>query len=95
VAQHNWPLEKKFNKGYVGYKHGFFNVFGLTWLGSKSFALFFKVPEEVAERHQPSAWQPLRYEEEWKQVLYKIERADASLEVLEPLFEAAYKHIAG
>jgi len=95
VARHNWPLEKKFNKGYIGYKHGFFNVFGLTWLGSKSFALFFKVPEEVADKHQPSEWQPLRYEDEWKHVLYKVESIDVPLEALESLFEAAYKHIAG
>lgn len=95
LAEYGWPLEKKFNKGYVGYKHGFFNVFGLTWVGSKSFALFFKVPNEVAEEFSKRGWQPLRYEKEWKQVLYKIDSEDFPIEKLKPLFEAAYKHIVG
>ena len=51
VSQFGWQLEKKFNKGYIVYKHGFFNVFGITWIGSKSFALFFKVPTGVAEEY--------------------------------------------
>ena len=95
VSERSWPLEKKFNKGYIGYKHGFFNVFGLTWLGSKSFALFFKVPKETADQHQPSDWEPHRYEDEWKQVLYRVDSVDVSLEKLAPLFEAAYRNIVG
>lgn len=95
VSERGWALEKKFNKGYIGYKHGFFNVFGLTWLGSKSFAVFFKVPRHVADEHQPAEYEPHRYEDEWKQVLYKVETVDMSLAPLEPLFEAAYKGIVG
>jgi len=95
VAEQGWALEKKFNKGYIGYKHGFLNVFGLTWLGSKSFALFFKVPSEVADEHQPPDWEPHRYEEEWKQVLYKVDNVDTPLDALAPLFEAAYTGIVG
>ncbi len=95
LSDRSWPLEKKFNKGYIGYKHGFYNVFGLSWLGSKSFALFFKVPREVAEQHQPSDWEPHRYEDEWKQVLYRVDKVDAPLDALGPLFEAAYNNIVG
>jgi hypothetical protein len=95
VSAKGWPLEKKFNKGYIGYKHGFFNVFGLTWLGSKSFALFFKVPKDVADQYQPATREPHRYEHEWKQVLYKVDDVGIPLEQLEPLFEAAYRHIVG
>ena len=95
VSDQGWPLQKKFNKGYIGYKYGFFNVFGLHWLGSKSFALFFKVPREVADQHQPTDWEPHRYEEEWKQVLYKVDNVDTPLDALAPLFEAAYTGIVG
>jgi len=70
-------------------------VFGLTWLGSKSFALFFKVPKEIADQYQPSDWEPHRYENEWKQVLYKVDSVDILLEELTPLFEAAYGNIVG
>lgn len=95
ISKHSWALEKKFNKGYIGYKHGFFNVFGLTWLGSKSFALFFKGPKEVMNKLKPQGWEPHRYEDEWKQVLYKIENERDPIEKLMPLFESAYKNIAG
>jgi len=95
VEEYGWTLEKKFNKSYVGYKHGFFNVFGVTWMGSKSFALFFKVPPETAEKFASSGRVPLRYEREWKQVLYKVEGTDLPLDALRPLFEAAYRHIVG
>lgn len=94
VEERGWPLEKKFNKNYVGYKHGFFNVFGVAWMGSKSFALFFKVPQEVVEEFAAHGRKPLRYEAEWKQVLYKVEDV-AMVEELKPLFEAAYGHIVG
>lgn len=95
VSDRGWPLEKKFNKGYIGYKHGFFNVFGLSWLGTKSFALFFKVPRAIADEHQPSDWEPHRYEDQWKQVLYKVDSVDMPLEALAPLFQAAYSNFVG
>lgn len=95
VSNRNWPLEKKFNKGHISYKHGFFNVFGLTWLGSKSFALFFKVSKETVDQYQSSNWKPYRYEADWKEVLYKIDSVDVPLEELESLFEAAYGNVVG
>ena len=49
VKAKGWPLETKFNKYYVGFKHGFPNVFGIHWLGARSYAIWFKVPQEVAE----------------------------------------------
>jgi hypothetical protein len=45
-------LEKKFNKYYCGFKSGFFNVFSISWVGSKSFAYMFRLPENVAKRKQ-------------------------------------------
>jgi len=95
VSEYGWTLEKKFNKGYVGYKHGYFIVFGVHWLGSKSFGLFFKIPPEIADEHTSLSWKPLRYENEWKQVIFKVESSDVELSVLKPLFEAAHKNIVG
>ena len=64
-------------------------------MGSKSFAIFFKVPKEIADQYAPSGWEPHRYEDEWKQVLYKVDSVDAPLDALVPLFEAAYTGIVG
>ena len=70
-------------------------VFGVSWIGSKSFGLFFKLPKEKAQSIVISGITPHRYEEEWKQVLYKIESPEKDTRRLLPLFEAAFKHITG
>lgn len=46
VQKQGWDLKLKFNKHYCGFKAGFFNAFGIRWLGTKSFGFFFKLPEE-------------------------------------------------
>jgi len=49
VKKKGWPLETKFNRWYVGFKHGFPNVFGIQWLGARSYAVWFKLRPGVAE----------------------------------------------
>jgi hypothetical protein len=95
VRQHGWPLEPKFNKHYCGFKHGFFNAFGILWIGSKSFAFFFKLPQAEAKRLAPRG-QPLnRYQDAWKQALFKITPGQTKVEDFRPLFQAAVKTITG
>lgn len=95
VREKKWELEKRMNKYYVSYKYGFPIVFGVTWIGSKSFSLFFKLPRDKAESIVIPGITPHRYEEGWKQVLYKVERPESDVRRLMPLFEAAFKHITG
>jgi hypothetical protein len=95
VREKKWELEKKMNKYYVSYKYGFPIVFGVIWIGSKSFGLFFKLPKEKAEAMVIPGIAPHRYEDEWKQVLYKVEKPDSDVRKLIPLFDAAFKHITG
>lgn len=95
VGEKKWELEKKMNKYYVSYKYGFPNVFGVTWIGSKSFGLFFKLPKEKAESIVIPDITPRRYDDEWKQVLYKVEKPDSDVRKLIPLFDAAFRYITG
>jgi len=95
VKKQGWELEKKLNKGYAGFKYGFPNVFGITWVGSKTFCLFFKLPKGTADKIKIPGIKPYRYEEQWNQVLYKVEGKDYSIQKLLPLFEASYKYITG
>ena len=95
VEEKGWKLEKKMNKGYVSYRYGYPIVFGATWIGSKSFGMFFKLPKKGAESIVISGVAPHRYEEEWKQVLYRVEKPDNDVRKLLPLFEAAFRHITG
>ncbi len=95
VKKKEWKLEKKLNKGYAGFKYGFPNVFGVNWVGSKTFCLFFKLPKKIAEKIKISGIKPYRYEEQWNQVLYKVEGKGYEIHKLMPLFEASYKYITG
>lgn len=46
-----YQLEKKFNKHYCGFKYGFFNVFVIAWVGTKTFAFRFKLPESIVKKN--------------------------------------------
>jgi hypothetical protein len=95
VRKHDWQLEPKMNKNYVGFKYGFFNAFGVQWLGSKSFGLFFKLQKDVADSLDLSGVEGVRYVEGWKQLECKINAKDYPVDDLTPVFEAAYKQVAG
>lgn len=95
VKRKGWNLERKHNKGYIGFKIGFPLVFGVMWIGSKSFGIFFKIPKEQSLNMEVEGISPLRYEDEWNQVLFKVETKDFPVEKLMPFFEASFKHISG
>jgi hypothetical protein len=92
VKQRGWALDIKFNKGYCGFKAGFFNVFGIQWIGSKTFAFFFKLTEREAKRMKIPM---TKYDTQWKQAMYYIEPGVTKTNSLLPLFELAYKKRAG
>ena len=95
AEEQKWSLKKKFNKDYVGFKHGFFNVFGIKWIGTLSYGVFLKIPEKIAKGIEIEGLEPYRYEKQWDEVLYKIDRPNYPLEKLLPLFQEAYKHVTG
>lgn len=92
VKHREWDLELKFNKSYCGFKAGFFNAFGIKWIGSKTIAFFFKIPKEDAEKIKPEM---TRYEAPWKEAVYYIEPGKTKISDFEKLFELAYKKFSG
>ncbi len=92
IKENGWSLETKFNKHYVGFKSGFFNAFGIQWIGTKTFAFFFKLAKEKAEEVPIDM---TRYEAQWKQALYYIEPGKTKTTGFLPLFELAYKRLTG
>lgn len=36
IKENNWSLDTKFNKNYASFKAGFFNAFGIKWVGTKT-----------------------------------------------------------
>ncbi len=95
IKAKGWPLETKFNKHYCGFKHGFFNAFGIQWSSSKSFAFFFKLPKSVAEKTRPNGLKMDRYDDQWKQAVYKIDPSKTKVKTFLPLFQKALEHITG
>ena len=92
VEAKGWPLERKYNKHYCGFKAGFFNAFGVMFVGSKTFAFFFKIPEEQLK---DSPVEITRYDKGWKQAFVNIEPGKTKVKDYLPLFELAYKRFAG
>jgi hypothetical protein len=92
VKAQGWPLDKKFNKHYCGFKAGFFNAFGVMFVGTKTFAFFFKIPEEQLKALPVEI---TRYDKNWKQALVNIVLGKTRVKDYLPLFELAYKRFAG
>jgi hypothetical protein len=92
IEQRGWALETKFNKHYCGFKAGFFNVFGIQWMGSKTFAFFFKLTEKEARQVKVEM---TKYDNQWKQALYYIEPGVTKTGNFAQLFELAYKKRTG
>jgi len=94
IKSKGWQLELKFNKHYCGFKHGFFNAFGIKWIGSKTFAFFFKLPKSVA-KSQLQELNMDRYEDQWKEAVYKIEPGKTKVRTFVPLFQKAFDNLTG
>ncbi len=88
-------LEKKFNRGYVAFKYGFPLVFGVHWIGTKSFGFFFKIPKSKMKKIIVPGLEFRGYAGEWHQVEYKIDSVDFDIEKLTPVFLSAYNYIKG
>lgn len=92
VKNNNWNLELKYNKHYSGFKAGFFNAFGVMWVGTKTFAFFVKLPEIDAKSFNIKM---TKYDNQWKQALYYIEPGKTKSKDFIPIFNKAYKRLTG
>jgi hypothetical protein len=92
INEKGWNLETKFNKHYCGFKAGFFNAFGIKWVGRKTFAFFFKLSEQEAKQVNVVM---TRYESLWKEAVYYIDPQKSKTNDFINLFEMAYKKLTG
>ncbi len=95
IKEKEWNLQRSNTSSYISFKYGFPIVFGIAFIGRKSFCLFFKIPKKVANKIKIPGYEVYRYEDQWKQALYKVESANINLRKFEPLFVAAYNNIVG
>ena len=94
VKKKGWNLEPKFNSAYVGFKHGFFNAFGIEWIGTKSFEVFVKVPKDKVAKAKKLCPYPSDYNTRWKNL--SVSATDKlNLKRLVPLLQFAYDLLVG
>lgn len=92
VKINHWKLEMKYNKYFCGYKSGFFNAFGVKWLGTKSFGFFVMINENESKKFKLPVY---RYEKRFKQVLYLIEPGKTKVSDYTKVFKFAYEKLRG
>lgn len=92
VRKQGWQLETKFNRGYCGFKAGFFNAFGVGWWGTKSFGFFVKISKAEAKRLSPK---PVSFSKHDDCAYYEIEPGKTSVDAMLPVFRCAYNKLVG
>jgi hypothetical protein len=92
IRTSDWPLETKYNKHYVGFKVGFFNLFGIHWIGTKTLAFFFKITESEAKKFSTPM---TRYDKQFKQAYFYIDPKKTKASDLKDIFSYTYKKFAG
>ncbi len=92
IERKGWPLETKLNRSYCAFKTGFFNAFTIRWIGSKTFAFSFKLPEREAKRFRIPITQ---YNHQRGRAIYYIDPKITKVKDFAPLIEHCYKKFAG
>lgn len=96
IKNKGWNLTRSNNKNYISFKYGFPIVCGTSWVGSKSFDIFFKINKKDYDNFTPpKGFEEHGYEEDWTQAYYIIRQPDFDIKQFDKLFEAAYKKITG
>jgi hypothetical protein len=92
IEEKNWELETKYNKKYCTFKHGFTNVFGIYWIGTKTFCFRFKISKEEAESFGIKV---TKYSERKNAAYYYIETGKTKTNDFINIFELLYKKFVG
>jgi hypothetical protein len=91
-----WPLEKKFNKYYVGFKLGNLVCFGLGWNSTNTWNLIVKGPEQQFVGVKTKHWELQRYDRGFGQARLRcLQPPSPNFAEVEGLLAAAHQHIAG
>jgi hypothetical protein len=92
IKEKGWSLETKYNKHYCSFKAGYLIAFGIKWIGSKTFAFFFKLDQVQAEN---VPIEMTKYQSQWKEAVYYIDPTKTKTKDFLRLFEMAYKKLTG
>jgi len=88
ASRYGWPIERKFNKYYCGFKVGNYIVFGVKWVSRKNFGVFLKIPEAVMRRSKFPGFES-KYEHQWNQAVYRPTGPSPSVARMRALLQRA------
>jgi len=94
VKTAGWSLERKYNAYYAGFKHGFFNVFGVHWIGTKSFEVFVTIPKDKSRRAIKLCPYPAEYDPSGKSLTIRV-TDNVKPKRLLPLLQFAHDSLIG
>jgi hypothetical protein len=90
-VKNKWPVEGKYNKHYYACKVGNSIVFGVHWIGSRSYALFFKVPEFYAKKTRVTGYKMHMYQKQWHRAVFPVTADHLHLKNFKPFLQTALK----
>jgi len=92
IREKGWLLETKYNRYYCGFKAGFFNAFSIGWVGSKTFAFQFKIPQKELKALGKS---PTKYDPDNQLASFYVDVERTRTADFIPLFEYSYARLSG
>ncbi len=92
IQKNGWPLETKFKKNYCAFATGFFNVFSIRWMGTKTFAFVFKFSQKETNGFGIPA---TKYDSQRGRAFYYVDPNKTKTHEFLPLIEHAYRKFSG
>jgi hypothetical protein len=68
---------------------GNYLVFGVNWLSTRGYGLFFRVPEGLAKKTRITGTRMSRHDKLWKHAVFRLDGAHVNMAAFESLFEKA------
>jgi len=92
IKNNNWQLETNYKKKYCSFKYGLTNIFGIHWVGSKTFSFRFKIAKDDAEKFGVKM---TKYSKTKPVAFYYIEPGKTKTEDFTEIIKFVYNKILG
>jgi hypothetical protein len=91
-----WDLPYNLNKYYTGFKFGNRVVFSVHWASPYTWNMKLKIPEKVAKTYKGKQWEYQRYDNNFKEALFKCRKPDdPTVGDLKDLMQKSYDNVSG
>jgi len=95
AEKNKWQLRVKLNKYYAGFMYGNAICFTVNWGGTKVHKVSIRIPKEVAEEVTLTHWELQRFDQSFKESVFRYTSPQAHASELESLFMKRYQDLTG